>query len=69
MDLRARRRMATSARRVAPHARQPHAKVDLNQHFKTDPLKAWSQGEIEGRAKLVADLAIKVWPAPPTASS
>ena len=42
------------------------SKVYLNQHFKTDPLKAWSQGEIEGRAKLLADLAIKVWPAPPS---
>jgi hypothetical protein len=28
-------------------------------------LKTWSQGEIEARAKLLADLAIKVWPAPP----
>lgn len=42
------------------------SKVYLNQHFKTDPLKAWSLGEIEGRAKLLADLAIKVWPAPPS---
>ncbi len=41
------------------------SKVYLNQHFKADPLKTWSQGEIEVRAKVLADLAIKVWPAPP----
>jgi len=45
------------------------SKVYLNQHFKTDLLNAWSQGEIEGRAKLLADLAIKVWPAPPAANT
>jgi uncharacterized protein with ParB-like and HNH nuclease domain len=41
------------------------SKVYLNQHFKTDALRVWSQQEIEARAKLLADLATKVWPAPP----
>jgi hypothetical protein len=45
------------------------SKVYLNQHFTTDPLKAWSQSEIEARAKLLADLAIKVWPAPSSQST
>jgi hypothetical protein len=45
------------------------SKVYLNQHFKTDPLRTWSQGEIEARAKLLADLAIKVWPAPASQST
>ncbi len=41
------------------------SKVYLNQHFATTSPKIWSQGEIEARAKLLADLAVKVWPAPP----
>ena len=45
------------------------SKVYLNQHFKADPVKTWSQGEIEARAKVLADLAVKVWPAPPTTSA
>lgn len=40
------------------------SKVYLNQHFKTDPVKTWSQGEIEARGILLADLAARVWPAP-----
>lgn len=42
------------------------SKVYLNQHFKAEPLKAWWQAEIELRANLLADLAIRVWPAPPS---
>jgi hypothetical protein len=45
------------------------SKVYLNQHFKADPLKTWSGAEVETRAKLLADLAVKVWPAPPTSSA
>ena len=45
------------------------SKVHLNQHFKADLLRTWSQGEIEARAKLLADLVIKVWPAPPGQST
>jgi uncharacterized protein with ParB-like and HNH nuclease domain len=45
------------------------SKVYMNQHFKGDALKTWSQGEIEARAKLLADLAIKVWPAPPPSAA
>ena len=45
------------------------SKVYLNQHFRTAPLKTWAQGEIEGRAKVLADLAIEVWPAPPTVNT
>jgi len=42
------------------------SKVYLNQHFNADELRMWSQAEIEARAKALADLAIKVWPAPPS---
>ncbi|WP_437945504.1 DUF262 domain-containing HNH endonuclease family protein [Sorangium sp. So ce296] len=40
------------------------SKVYLNQYFKAEVLKIWSKDQIEARAKLLADLAIKVWPAP-----
>jgi hypothetical protein len=33
------------------------SKVYLNQHFKEDPLKTWSQGVLGARAKLLADQA------------
>lgn len=44
------------------------SKVYLNQHFNLDALKAWSKEQIETRAGLLADLAIKVWPAPPSST-
>ncbi|WP_437578704.1 HNH endonuclease family protein [Sorangium sp. So ce887] len=40
------------------------SKVYLNQCFEAEVLKTWSKDPIEARAKLLADLAIKVWPAP-----
>jgi hypothetical protein len=39
------------------------SKVYLNQHFKADSLKTWSRQQIEDRAKQLAELAIKIWPA------
>lgn len=42
------------------------SKVYLNQYFKSARLKTWSKAEIEARACVLADLAIKVWPAPPS---
>jgi hypothetical protein len=45
------------------------SKVYLNQHFKADLLKTWAQGEIETRAMHLAELAIKIWPAPPSATA
>lgn len=38
------------------------SKVYLNQHFDSDTLKTWSQEAIEARGKLLAELAIEVWP-------
>jgi hypothetical protein len=38
------------------------SKVYLNEHFKAETLKAWSKEQIEERAKLLAEVAIKVWP-------